>query len=984
MATTPSGNKVELQVGVDVGPMKQGLREGELEIKKFGDTVATQAGKASRSIDGLGTASQETSQKLGRSQQAYIANLQRVVAAEEAGGRNTVEYQRKLATLRNVPAEFSEPLLKQLEAIQKGQAGAGKGLVDFQQNMRATRAQANLTANALRQVPAQFTDIVTSLAGGQAPLTVLLQQGGQLKDVFGGVGAAARALGGYILGLINPFTVLAATAAALAFAYKSGAAERDAFVRSLILTGDAAGVSVTGLQNYAKAISQATGATQGLSAEALTLSVRSGLTADNIDAASTAAVRFSKDAGIALEDTIKQFVDLQNEPLKAALKLNETTNFLTRASYDQIRSFEEQGRTVEAGRVAVDAYAAAINDRADKIVENLGAFERAWIDVKDAAKAAADAAKNAGRLRDDSAEAELARLDELVRKRKEAGGGDDFLFGFTRSDRLELENLQKREASLRQAVVLEREATEERARSAEAVKLRGRFDREGLQYLDDEAKKRAKLVALQGELQRAVDVGAIKFEEAAARLLDAQRNLGPKGEDTRDAEMNKRIKQIEAAFQAEIDAGKNAGTILEAQRAAGMVGDRQYFDEKSRLAKKDAETQLGLLDSIIALRQNADLGAKDQIQNDGKLVELMAERVTLADRLGTQLRALGIQEAGRASAIVRAYEAATYAAKEYQESVKRGYDAQLSLAGRGDAVRQQLQGELQIRQKYADEIRRLERARSLDADKTPENQARYDDLIAVQRDYLGKSLSDWNNYYADLRRSQDDWRNGATRALENYSDSVADVAGQTESLLSDAFKGAEDAFVEFARTGKLEFASLADSIISDIIRIGVQQSITGQFAKAADFYGLFAGSGVNTGSVTGADMDVFSQWARGGVPSSDISRYSNSIVDKPTFFATGGNVMGEAGPEAIMPLTRTPDGNLGVRTTGGAGVTVNIIESNERGGEVQRRNDNGVDILDVFVSRVKAEVANDIRRGAGPVPAAMSDTYGLNRAPAGY
>ena len=86
-----------------------------------------------------------------------------------------------------------------------------------------------------------------------------------------------------------------------------------------------------------------------------------------------------------------------------------------------------------------------------------------------------------------------------------------------------------------------------------------------------------------------------------------------------------------------------------------------------------------------------------------------------------------------------------------------------------------------------------------------------------------------------------------------------------------------------------------------------------------------------------------------------------------------------------MPLTRTPDGNLGVRTTGGAGVTVNIIESNERGGEVQRRNDgSGGDILDVFVSRVKAEVANDIRRGAGAVPAAISDTYGLNRAPAGY
>lgn len=78
-------------------------------------------------------------------------------------------------------------------------------------------------ANNMRMLPMQLTDIVTGLASGQAPLTVLLQQGGQLKDTFGGVGNAARAMGGYVAGLVNPFTLAAAAGGALAVAYFKGA-----------------------------------------------------------------------------------------------------------------------------------------------------------------------------------------------------------------------------------------------------------------------------------------------------------------------------------------------------------------------------------------------------------------------------------------------------------------------------------------------------------------------------------------------------------------------------------------------------------------------------------------------------------------------------------------------------------------------------------------------------------------------------------------
>lgn len=96
---------------------------------------------------------------------------------------------------------------------------------------------AKQNAAALRGVPAQFTDIFTSIAAGQPITMVALQQGGQLKDMFGGIGPAARALGGYILGLVNPFTVAAAAVGALTLAYYKGSQEADEYNKAIIFTG---------------------------------------------------------------------------------------------------------------------------------------------------------------------------------------------------------------------------------------------------------------------------------------------------------------------------------------------------------------------------------------------------------------------------------------------------------------------------------------------------------------------------------------------------------------------------------------------------------------------------------------------------------------------------------------------------------------------------------------------------------------------------
>jgi phage-related minor tail protein len=118
-----------------------------------------------------------------------------------------------------------------------------------------------------------------------------------------------------------------------------------------------------------------------------------------------------------------------------------------------------------------------------------------------------------------------------------------------------------------------------------------------------------------------------------------------------------------------------------------------------------------------------------------------------------------------------------------------------------------------------------------------------------------------------------------------------------------------------------------------------------------------------------------------------LAAYSGTVVTQPTFFANGGNVMGEAGPEGIFPLKRGADGKLGVSAegVGGANVTVNVINNGDNQARTERRSDGqGGSIIDVIVERTKASLAGDIGRGSGPLPAVLEGTYGLSRSAGAY
>jgi lambda family phage tail tape measure protein len=203
--------------------------------------------------------------------------------------------------------------------------------------------------------------------------------------------------------------------------------------------------------------------------------------------------------------------------------------------------------------------------------------------------------------------------------------------------------------------------------------------------------------------------------------------------------------------------------------------------------------------------------------------------------------------------------------------------------------------------------------------------------------------------YADVEKAQGDWTKGATSAWANYLDSASNIAGQTKTLFGNAFSSMEDAVVNFAMTGKLSFADFTKSILADMARIATRQAssallsslvgaATSYFTGGGGGNGLAAGSAGATSSNLGASSAGYSSnyfpQALGGAWSSGVQMFANggaftnSIVSAPTAFGMAGGrggVMGEAGPEAIMPLTRTSSGKLGVLAAGGgSGTAISI------------------------------------------------------------
>ena len=183
---------------------------------KMAQVVGKSGEKAGKGTEAIGKGADRAARSIERAERSMVSSIQRRMAVVESAGKGEAAMYDALAKQRGI--DQSPAVLKQIEslrALEKQQSLASAALSGGAIQFDKYGVSAKQTAAAMRGVPAQMTDIIVSLQGGQRPMTVLLQQGGQLKDMFGGIVPAARALGARVRAVDNPFTLAAAAGAGL-------------------------------------------------------------------------------------------------------------------------------------------------------------------------------------------------------------------------------------------------------------------------------------------------------------------------------------------------------------------------------------------------------------------------------------------------------------------------------------------------------------------------------------------------------------------------------------------------------------------------------------------------------------------------------------------------------------------------------------------------------------------------------------------------
>ena len=888
--TEPANNLTLLEASVSVDGAISDVDRLIAAVNRMGEAFMRSGTTAKKGADDTDEAAKKASTAAGRSAAAAERNLAREIAALKAGGRATAEYYEQIYAKQSATNPLIAKQVAELRGLQEAAraaaaeqkrladaaraAAAAASLAPATQQLERLGMTAKATSAALRQVPAQFTDIVVSLQGGQAPLTVLLQQGGQLKDVFGGIGPAFRALSNYVVGLINPLTMAAAAIGTIGLAWYKGAAESEAFNKALILTGNYAGLTTTKLVALQTTVAAATGGTKGAAAEALTAFAASGqLASTNYAKFAEVAVRAQKELGTSVGDTVKIFEDLGKEPLKASLKLNESTNYLTLSVYRQIKALEDQGRTADAAAVAQNAYADSTNLRLGKVTENLGYMESALRSVSKGWSIFWDAAKGIGRDADpvDTLTKQIGVLEGRLRNsrtgRIEPGDNQGY-FGQRASS--ELEGLREQLQLLKKVRDSKDAAAAAESENGRSLKAQNEFAQISEKYLTNKVKLTRELGELNTKFAATQEKLAVRArdgdKEAAKQMAE---NIAARA--VSEAKIRDQFKGPAGAKEVggfAQDQGKAYAKYME-ESAAAMLAAQVKTDD---LTKSQGALVAMLMDPVFqsmpetwketALQSKYAAIAQEQNNDASALAAKAAKDATNARResangiekrleaLGDETKAYKVQ-AEMGVSLAEAIDIVAIARLEEQKVLEGigGNTGAVAQIEREIALRRQLRTEINRKDAHLAEVAANKEAVKASVDEWKRGWAATDQLgrevfttwamdgsSAAQKigDTLKKALLS-AIYEATLKPIAFQIYNAVTGGVPGGGSAlgaVGSVAGSASALGSFGASAATSAASIYGAGGSL-------ATLTSAVSVGVEMAMAGEFAAGL---GMVAGA----------------------------------------------------------------------------------------------------------------------------------------------
>lgn len=770
------------------------------------------------------------------------------------------------------------------------QAGAalGKSGQDAARAAAAHQVSASQIAAAYRQLPAQLTDVATQLAGGANPLLVLLQQGGQVKDSFGGFRPMFTSLAGAITPVGLAIGGLAAGLAAFAGGAIAGYRESLALNGSLARTGNLAGLTLGQIDALSRGLVASGNVTIGTARDITAALVDTGqFGARSLGAAGSAAAVLARITGKSSEDIVSSFAAAGDSATAWSLKANKAYAFLTAAQLDQIRTLESQGRNDEAVRLAMESLAGTMEQR---MVPNLGTLERSWQAVKNVVSGVADDLKNIGR--DQTPEQKLAQLQSEAaglrgiaeRSTEGAGGG---LLGQWLADRAnaaadvaqaEADAFQqsKNRSDLRRSeeAIAAREEQRKITESSRAhidamlaVEAAGAAQRlASLQVQADrrrqavDAEYTAGLTSAQSYVDQLVGIeqrlGASKVAEIDRQIAAEKRRpvSNPQEVQAQQAALGQlQARRTEAQLQAEVQARElrrglslaadaleladqqnlndqalrlleAAQAGLEQRRRAGLVSEAEAAQASLAIERAKLEQQGRLLDAQIALEEKRTASGAAEFQRQAGLARLRSQRAGIQ----AQVDAVPGRQTGLADEqrLADARAAAQAWAQTWAQADEAIFaQTQSNAEARAALLTDPLE---QARVQTRLQIQRIER------DVAPLKQVLELRISLTtdpaQRQELERQLAAVTAATADAIAVANDglaerMKPGWQRMVEGWSDTTRLMREANDEMLQQLVKGGEDAFVNLVRTGKVNLKSLSDDLINTALRTRYREMV---------------------------------------------------------------------------------------------------------------------------------------------------------------
>lgn len=830
-------------------------------------------------------------------QEAEARTANQARAAAEAAQAQEINLKRLLAQIDptvaglNRLAEMEERLeragdlgLIKPQVMQQYQAqieASRQALLKSKNTTEQYGMTARQTAAAMRMIPAQMTDIVTSVVAGQPIWMVAIQQGGQLKDQLGGIGPAARAVSSYVLGMVNPMTLSAAAAVALAVALKQSQDELFDFQKNLILTGRNADISGGQFRGLVSELDNLKGVTRGGALDALNAVAASGQFAGKqFTMVAEAAARMEASTGQATSKTVEAFQRIARDPVDALVELNKQEGFLNTAQLQRIITLQEEGRQQEAVAEALQLYYERSINVANQTEAVMPGMTQGWRTIKDEISGAWGALVNlSGALTDIGRNSGLQ--DSWIAKLASAGPRTGLALLAGLKDEMGRLSAQARNpyglpAAVNEEAPDNRKAVEDYNKvlhdSQAAEKAASEALNARMAGLDRASAKQAALNKIIEIYNKLPDSDARHFDGSMQRLI-AQSN----------AQVDKQFNQREGIGKANTDDNAAQSFIASVQRQ--ITANQQLAESGDKVSASDR--------LVIQARQLLADKTNTMTAASKQLLQAMIPQLQASDAQA--------EKAKQTQRDLVAQAALTERLAQLEKQRQEQSDVDLMGIGRSADATQMLQRQLDIQREYLREREKLEKEQR---GQNPLSQGEYQNEIAMLEASRERSLEIERSYQQQRMQLLGDWRTGFTRVWEDYVFAAQNASEQAGSFFSNSLSSWEDQFVQFAQTGKFSFSSLVDSMIADFARYAAKQAAVGLLGTVmggltgggagGSWTGTAAGAGSNlnfgsnAGSFAGGGWMSFGGGRANGGPVAPGSLYEVGEGGDPELFQQGG------------------------------------------------------------------------------------------------